>query len=207
MTTPIVVISADPEAIEFVITDSRFKLIGILDPNPGADGLGAPILGPDKHWGTLIATHSGLKAVLALDSTEKKRSVIERIGLDRLVTVISTGAYVAPSAVLGKGCLVQRGVKILSRAQIGNACKLNADVTVHHHCVVGDYCTLAPGCRLLGGVVVEELAFVGSEAVLLPKVKIGAGATVGAGAVVVDNVPAGVTVTGVPARSVRAKDH
>ena len=49
---------------------------------------------------------------------------------------------------------------------------------------------------------VEAGALVGIGAVVLPGKTIGAWATVGAGAVVIDDVPAGATVVGVPARSV-----
>ncbi len=49
--------------------------------------------------------------------------------------------------------------------------------------------------------VVERGAALGSGAVVLGGVRIGAGALVGAGAVVTRDIPAGLTVTGVPARA------
>jgi UDP-2-acetamido-3-amino-2,3-dideoxy-glucuronate N-acetyltransferase len=54
--------------------------------------------------------------------------------------------------------------------------------------------------------VVESGAALGSGAVIMCGVRIGAGALVGAGAVVTHDVPAGVTVAGVPAR-VAASRH
>ena len=48
--------------------------------------------------------------------------------------------------------------------------------------------------------VVRRRASIGSGAVIMCGVEIGAGATIGAGAVVTRSVPAGVVVTGVPAR-------
>jgi acetyltransferase-like isoleucine patch superfamily enzyme len=50
-----------------------------------------------------------------------------------------------------------------------------------------------------GGVVVGERAMVGAGAVVLPGVDIGADARVAANSLVADDVPAGVTVAGVPA--------
>jgi acetyltransferase-like isoleucine patch superfamily enzyme len=47
---------------------------------------------------------------------------------------------------------------------------------------------------------VGERAVIGTGAVILPRLSIGCGAIVGAGAVVTADVPAGVVVTGVPAR-------
>jgi UDP-2-acetamido-3-amino-2,3-dideoxy-glucuronate N-acetyltransferase len=55
--------------------------------------------------------------------------------------------------------------------------------------------------------VVEDGASVGSGAVILGGVRIGAGALVGAGAVVTQDVPAGVTVAGVPAQQFRVIDR
>jgi UDP-2-acetamido-3-amino-2,3-dideoxy-glucuronate N-acetyltransferase len=52
--------------------------------------------------------------------------------------------------------------------------------------------------------IVETRATLGSGAVVLGGVRIGAGALIGAGAVVTRDVPAGVTVAGVPARRVLA---
>jgi acetyltransferase-like isoleucine patch superfamily enzyme len=50
-----------------------------------------------------------------------------------------------------------------------------------------------------GAVVLGERAMVGAGAVVLPGVKIGADARVAANSLVADDVPAGVTVAGVPA--------
>jgi maltose O-acetyltransferase len=53
-------------------------------------------------------------------------------------------------------------------------------------------------------VVLEDAVTIGSGAVVIQGVRVGAGTTVGAGAVVVRDLPAGVTVVGVPARVVRS---
>jgi acetyltransferase-like isoleucine patch superfamily enzyme len=49
-------------------------------------------------------------------------------------------------------------------------------------------------------VTIEEHAGIAAGATVLPGLMIGAGAIVGAGAVVTKDVPAGVTVAGVPAK-------
>jgi maltose O-acetyltransferase len=54
--------------------------------------------------------------------------------------------------------------------------------------------------------VVEHGASIGSGATILGGVRIGSGATVGAGAVVVDDVEAGATVVGNPARPLPARE-
>jgi acetyltransferase-like isoleucine patch superfamily enzyme len=50
-----------------------------------------------------------------------------------------------------------------------------------------------------GEVLIGERAMIGAGAVVLPGVRIGAGARIAANSLVADDVPAGVTVAGVPA--------
>ena len=56
------------------------------------------------------------------------------------------------------------------------------------------------------GPTIEQGASIGTGAKVIGPVRIGAGATIGAGAVVVDDVPAGATVVGVPARPTADRD-
>lgn len=53
-----------------------------------------------------------------------------------------------------------------------------------------------------GTIEVGEYSFVGARAIILPNVRIGNHCVIGAGAVVTKDVPDGMVVTGVPARTV-----
>ena len=57
-----------------------------------------------------------------------------------------------------------------------------------------------PGAVLAGCVEVGAHATIGANATVLPRLRIGEGAVIGAGAAVTEDVAAGVTVAGVPAR-------
>lgn len=57
---------------------------------------------------------------------------------------------------------------------------------------------------LPGSITVKDKVWIGCGAIILPGVTIGEGATIAAGAVVTRDVPAGVTVAGVPARPIFA---
>ena len=159
------------------------------------------MLGPDDRWVEVMAEHPDLRIAMAVDPPRLKKMLVGHYGSKALATLISPDAYVASSACLGPGCIVQRGAKILPDARLGTACKVNVNSTVHHDVRAGDYCTFAPGSQLLGNVVVSDEVFIGAGAIVLPRVRIGERSTVAAGAVVAADVPPDQTVMGVPART------
>jgi acetyltransferase-like isoleucine patch superfamily enzyme len=61
---------------------------------------------------------------------------------------------------------------------------------------------MMPGACVSGDATIGTAALIGTNATVLEKVTVGDGAVVGAGAVVVQDVPAGATVVGVPAKVV-----
>lgn len=79
---------------------------------------------------------------------------------------------------------------------------------VHARAVIGDNCYLGPNV-IIGGrsgeqavPIIGDGVFVGAGARILGPVHLGNGATVGAASLVLEDVPAGVTVVGVPARAI-----
>ncbi|MBI2637994.1 NeuD/PglB/VioB family sugar acetyltransferase [Candidatus Peregrinibacteria bacterium] len=193
------IVGVEKEIIELA-QECGFKVAGIFDKNSNVRVFNLPVLGNDDSWERIHKEIQDLQVAIALDIPLLKEKLASQYGFENLATVISNSSYISPSATIQKGSLVQRGVKIMPDARIGRVCKLNVNATVHHDCVVGDFCTLAPGCMLLGAVIIEERVFIGAGAIILPKVKVGRDSIIGAGAVVVDDVPAGITVVGVPAR-------
>jgi maltose O-acetyltransferase len=84
-------------------------------------------------------------------------------------------------------------------------------VTLEAECIVGYDATLLCHEFLqdelrLGDVTVGERAMIGAGAIVLPGVDIGADAQVAANSLVADDVPAGVTVAGVPAEPIEREE-
>lgn len=81
-------------------------------------------------------------------------------------------------------------------------------IVIHGHCTIGDDCILRQGVTLGNRSLEKPIdaphlgshVNVGAGAKILGAVQIGDGANIGANAVVLDDVPAGATAVGIPAR-------
>lgn len=107
---------------------------------------------------------------------------------------ILTGIEIHPAARIGRRLFIDHGFGVV----IGETAKIGDDVTLYHDVTLGGT-SLDKGHRhpqLGNGVIV------GAGAQLLGPISIGDNARVGSNAVVIGDVPAGVTVVGVPARPV-----
>lgn len=116
------------------------------------------------------------------------------------VTVVHPTAWIADNAEIGVGCQILAGAIVGAEAKLGQCCIVNTRASVDHEDVLEDAAEVAPGATLCGIVHMGVASWVCAGATVLPRITIGADSIVGAGAVVNRDVPAGVTIVGVPAR-------
>ena len=87
-----------------------------------------------------------------------------------------------------------------TNVHIGDFVFLNMESMICHDGIVGDFSTLAPRATMAGNVKVGAGCYLGISSTCIQGIELGDGVTVGGGAMVVKDIPAGLTVVGVPAK-------
>lgn len=161
----------------------------------------------DRLGAALLGTTSWLEAsprtyALGVGTSASRRSLSAR--LDRAGctagTVLHPGATLGPDVELAAGVVLFDRTTVTTNVRIGAHTHLNVGCAVQHDTVVGDFVQFSPGVFVNGDCVIGDDVFLGTGAIVTRGCVVGDGARIGAGAVVVDDVPAGSTVVGIPAR-------
>ena len=126
---------------------------------------------------------------------------------------IGTDCAIGPFARLRPGSVVEDKVGIGNFVEIVRS-TIGRETKIRHQCYIGDT-VIGKNVNIGAGTiianydgkekhktVIEDNAFIGTGTILIAPVKVGKGAVTGAGSVVTrnNNVPAGKTVVGIPAR-------
>jgi len=127
---------------------------------------------------------------------------------------IWNAAQVNEGCRIGDDCVIGSCVYIGHRTKVGNGCRFNHGTFIPNRSVIGNNVFFGPGViccddkhpragnkhYVAQPPVIEDNVSIGAGAIILPGVRIGRGAVIGAGAVVTQDVLAGETRVGLPAR-------
>lgn len=208
MSLPLIVVGGGGHAkvlISTLLLQHR-SVLGFVDPKP----LLPPLLGI-AHLGDDCAAFLHppdqvrlVNGVGSIDSTVLRRAVYEKFRERQYVfdTVIHPSAIIAPEVHIEDGVQIMAGAVVQPGSRLGANVIINTGARVDHDCVIDAHSHVAPGVTLSGHVYIGKGAHVGTGASIIQGIKVNAGGIVGAGAVVIDDVPAGATVVGVPAKAV-----
>ncbi|MBT7467107.1 MAG: bifunctional UDP-N-acetylglucosamine diphosphorylase/glucosamine-1-phosphate N-acetyltransferase GlmU [Chloroflexi bacterium] len=192
------------------ITDPAATYIDV-DVQIGAD----TTIGPGCHIGTRSVVGS---SVIIGPNTQITDS---RIGDNAIVDGARVlNSIVGEGASVGSNALLRHGAELKPRSKVGNLAEIKNSVigsgtSVSHFsyvgdAIVGENVNIGAGtitCNYDGKdkhrTVIEDDVLIGSSTMLVAPVTIGKAARTGAGSVVRDDVMAGDTVAGVPAKSIK----
>jgi sugar O-acyltransferase (sialic acid O-acetyltransferase NeuD family) len=208
MTTEVLIIGAGGHAavVADALLASGHRVRGFIDSSAQKQGtsiFGLPVLGGDELLDSLspadVQLANGIGSAGVMDARCRVYTAAVSRGF-AFVSVRHPSAIVATSAVLGVGSQVLARAVVQPFATIGENSIINTGAIVEHDVVVGAHSHISPGCVLAGQVTVGTHVHVGVGAVVKQGINIAERSLVAAGAVVVDDVAAGTTVLGVPAR-------
>ena len=118
-------------------------------------------------------------------------------------TLIHPLAYISPWCEIGRGAVIDAGVKILHQTTIGQLSFINVNAAVGNNVEAGDYFTVAPGATIAGPIKIGDRVAISMGANINNLISICDDVHVGMGAVVLrDIVESGVYV-GSPVRKIR----
>jgi serine O-acetyltransferase len=122
---------------------------------------------------------------------------LQALGVPVLPRVAHRLAMALAQVSIGDPVVVEPGVYIVHGQIV-----IDGPVEIHSGVTIAPWVTIGLRGGDFRGATIERDVSIGTGAKVIGDVRVGEGARIGANAVVVDDVPAGVTVVGAPARAV-----
>jgi serine O-acetyltransferase len=131
----------------------------------------------------------------------RAKARLQALGVPVLPRLLHRLAMASAQVSIGDPVVVAPGVYIVHGQVVADGL-----VQIETGVVISPFVTIGLRAGDVTGPTVQRYVSIGTGAKLIGPVTVGAGAKIGANAVVVDDVPAGTTVVGAPARPVQRHD-
>lgn len=118
------------------------------------------------------------------------------------INLIHPTAIFGSNAQIGKGCIVGAWSNISCDTQLGDFVTFSIKAGIGHDSKIGNYTHVGGFTNISGFVVIGDNVTIHPCCNVIPHRKIGDDAIIGTGSVVLNNVKAGVTIFGNPAKKV-----
>ena len=194
--------------IESIRSGTNYEIVACLSSSGESAGmlLGIPVIAESDGLLRDYALKKYLGFV-AMGDNRLRRTLANKLDAFSIQqpNIVSSHAYVSPSAQLDRGIVIMPGAVVGAEAILGSCCIVNTSCSIDHDCRLGAFVHIGPGCHLAGNVCVGDGAFLGVGTIVIPERCIGASTVVGAGSVVIRDIPDEETWVGTPARPIRNK--
>lgn len=182
-----------------------WRLLGFVDDREECQGMqvhGVPVLGTRELLPGLAREGASFFNNVS-GSTAAAQSVARLLEpLARPVASLIHPAIDLAYTELGRGAILAEGCCVGGGSVIGCYLVARLHCVISHDVRIGDHVFLGAGATIASGAVLEDGAFIGAGATIKPGCRVGAGSIVGSGALVAEDVPPGVTLSGVRGRVV-----
>jgi sugar O-acyltransferase (sialic acid O-acetyltransferase NeuD family) len=185
----------------------RFSVEGYLDDDPHADdhrlaNRGVKRIGYIGEIDRVVGFY-----VWGLGYPEARSRVAARLqgacepaeALVHPLTGLSSGVE------LGRGVVIFGGAHIGPLARIAEGAMVGRGAIIGHDVVLSEYVSVMPGAVVSGDCSIGAAALIGANATVLEGRTVGETSRLGAGAVLTEDLPAGCTAVGVPAKVVSSR--
>jgi sugar O-acyltransferase (sialic acid O-acetyltransferase NeuD family) len=162
-----------------------------------------PIKGSSQYF--LLEKNSFSGAIVAIGNAKFREKIIAQLHSNKIATptLIHPSANVSKYAKIDDACVVMAGAVINAFTNVGKGCIVNSNAVVEHDCKLADFVHICPSSAVAGGTIIGARTWVGIGTNVRQMINIGADVLIGAGSVVVNDISAGTTVIGVPAKALK----
>ena len=108
------------------------------------------------------------------------------------------GVVIGDDVEIGSGTHIDRGG--IRDTVIGEGTKIDNLCQIGHNCIIGRHCIIVAQCGLSGSVTLEDFVVLGPRTGIVPHITVGKGAITASRSSIYEDVPAGQTWGGFPAK-------